>query len=86
MTPPKKWPEHCENARMDSITLARESFQVIEQLFDMVHGDDVLRLLHKVSTNCLTIEKQLTVIRGRDLNKIIKDYLDDQIEENEKKK
>jgi hypothetical protein len=82
MTPPKKWPQNCENARMDCISLARDSYKTIERLIDMVHGDDVLRLLHKVSTNSLSIESKLIGIKDRDINLLLNDYLNTKLRSN----
>lgn len=62
MTPPKKWPENAEWARLDSITLARNGRKVLEDSLDETNNPTLLRQMAKAIGAFREIESKLLAV------------------------
>jgi len=62
-TPPKKWPQNCEYARLDSIALAEQSWRMLDSLLDELEDVRHVRLIGRAMGKQKEIIFKLTVCR-----------------------
>lgn len=65
-TPPKRWPNNCENARMDCITLARKGRQALIAELERVNDPGLLRAMARATEAFREIEAKLTACKSED--------------------
>ena len=62
-TPRKKWPQTSEWARLESISLAEQSYRILDALVDELENTNHLRQLVRVLNNLKEIRFILTVCK-----------------------
>jgi hypothetical protein len=62
-TPRLKWPQNCEWARMDSISLAEQGWRMLDALLDELDNAHQVRQVGRVMDNLKEIRFKLTVCR-----------------------
>lgn len=62
MTPPKKWPQNAEWARMDCITLARTGRSALVNILDETNNPALLRQMVKAIEAFRDIETKLLAV------------------------
>lgn len=65
-TPSKRWPNNCENARMDCLSLARKGRQALIAELERVNDPGLLRAMARAVESFREIEAKLIACRGED--------------------
>jgi hypothetical protein len=64
-TPKKKWPHNCDWARMDCISLARQSRKLLTETLDDIDNPEILRRMARVMEALREIETKLNSVGSR---------------------
>jgi hypothetical protein len=67
MTSAKKWPQQCEDARLECISLAMHSVRLLIETLDHVSEPGALRNIAKVINDLRAIENQLCSVKHGDM-------------------
>ena len=61
-TPLKRWPNECEWARIDSISLSIEARNAMKEALPRIHDEDAIRKITEALDHCWEIQIKLHMV------------------------